>query len=164
MTIAPVRRYAVIIIAAELLAGCGALQLTTMVSPSGAAPFAFRHHMTFRYTGKEQTFKVPSGVMRIQVNAVGGSGRGSVIADGGRVSAVIPVMPSETLAIYVGGSGSDGGFNGGGGGGIYDASMCVCGGGGGGGGSSYAESTASNAHMWRGWKKATGDGAVVISW
>lgn len=82
-------------------------------------PFAFTHHMTFRYTGKKQTFKVPRGVTQIRVIAVGGNGAGSVIAHGGRVSAVIPVTPLETLAIYVGGAGtaSEGGFNGGGAGG-----------------------------------------------
>ena len=105
--------------AAALLAGCGASQLPGATSPSGVAPFAFTHHKTFRYTGKKQTFKVPNGVTRIRVIAVGASGAGKIIADGGRVSAVIPVSPSETLAIYVGGAGAStaGGFNGGGAGG-----------------------------------------------
>jgi hypothetical protein len=61
--------------------------------------------MMFVYTGKKQTFKVPSGVTQIRVIAVGGDGGGSVFGHGGRVSAVIPVTPSETLAIYVGGTG-----------------------------------------------------------
>ncbi|MGB6646640.1 MAG: glycine-rich protein, partial [Candidatus Cybelea sp.] len=105
--------------AAALFAGCRGSQLPAATSPSGAKPFAFTHHVTFRYTGKKQTFKVPSGVTRIQVIAVGASGVGEVIARGGRVSAVIPVTQSETLAIYVGGTGTSpgGGFNGGGAGG-----------------------------------------------
>ncbi|HEX3456736.1 MAG TPA: hypothetical protein VHR97_02170 [Candidatus Baltobacteraceae bacterium] len=295
--------------AAALLAGCSASQLPAPTSPSGAAPFAFTHHMTFRYTGTKQKFEVPQSVTRVRVTAVGGNAEGSVIAHGGRVSAVIPVTPSETLAIYVAGAGtsSEGGFNGGGaggqtgsgydgnggggasdireggdaltdrivvagggggqgyvprdaggkrysrgghggartggsgkpgcckngpwggggdtggtqdqggsggkggvgygkpgesgqlgsggaggsgcdtssscyvagsgggggggyygggggGGGVFAGSSGSGGGGGGGGGSSYVENTASNVHLWRGWKDATGDGLVVISW
>lgn len=273
-----------ICVAAALLAGCGASQIPAATSPSGVAPFDMTHHMNFRYTGKKQTFKVPSGVTRIRVIAVGAGGGGSVVAHGGRVSAVIPVTPSETLAIYVGGAGtsSSGGFNGGGAGGrtCYSSNGCrysgygaggasdvreggdalrnrvvvagggggrggngvgtaggdggnggaslgsrgkkgCCGyfisggfgtggtqdqggsggkssgdsdqqgesgqrgdggggggtgcpssscgysaggGGGGGGGSSYVEATASDVHMWRGWKDATGNGVVVIRW
>jgi hypothetical protein len=106
-------------VVAALLAGCGTSRLPATISPGGAAPFAFTHHMTFHYTGKKQTFKVPSGVTRIRVIALGGNGGGKVIARSGRVSAVIPVTPSETLAIYVGGAGtsSAAGFNGGGAGG-----------------------------------------------
>ena len=61
------------------------------------------------------------------------------------------------------GSGFYGGGGGGGGGGSY-ASLRGGPGGGGGGGSSYAEPSATNVHMWRGWKNATGDGLVVLSW
>jgi hypothetical protein len=100
---------------AALFAGCGGSQFPAAMSPSGASRFAYAHHITFQYTGKKQTFKVPSGVTHIQVVAVAGSGAGTRIAHGGRVSAVIPVMPSETLAIYVGGASTslEGGFNGG---------------------------------------------------
>ena len=120
--------------AAALFAGCRGSQLPAATSPSGATPFAFTHHMTFRYTGKKQTFKVPSGVTRIQVIAVGASGVGEVIARGGRVSAVIPVAQSETLVIYVGGTGtsSGGGFNGGGAGGQSYDGLGLAGYGGGG--------------------------------
>jgi hypothetical protein len=109
----------VMIGAAALFAGCGGSLPPGATSPSGAAPFVFTHHKTFSYTGKKQTFKVPNGVTRIHVIAVGASGGGKVIADGGRVSAVIPVSPSETLAVYIGGAGTStaGGFNGGGAGG-----------------------------------------------
>lgn len=90
-----------------------------MTSAGSGAPLAFKQQRTFLYTGKEQSFTVPSGVSRIRVIAVGGNGGGNVIAYGGRVSAVIPVTPSETLTIYVGGGGnwSARGFNGGGAGG-----------------------------------------------
>jgi hypothetical protein len=35
---------------------------------------------------------------------------------------------------------------------------------GGGGGSSYVESTATNVHMWQGWKNRARNGLVVLSW
>jgi len=92
--------------------------LPSATSPSGAAPRAFTHHVTFGYTGKKQTFTVPSGVTRIRAIAVGANGGGTVTAHGGRVIAVIPIIPSETLAIYVAGAGtSSGGGSGTGGGG-----------------------------------------------
>jgi hypothetical protein len=74
--------------------------------------------------GLEQSFKVPAGVTQVTIAAGGASGAagfgyyyGSYAAPGGlggRVKATIPVTPKERLAIFVGGSGSDGGFNGGG--------------------------------------------------
>jgi hypothetical protein len=106
-------------LSAVLLTACGGSQLPAATSPSGAVPFAFKHHRTFSYTGSEQTFKVPRGVTSIRIIAIGASGAGSLTAYGGRVTAVVPVAPLETLAIYVGGAGtsSNGGFNGGGAGG-----------------------------------------------
>jgi hypothetical protein len=77
----------------------------------------------FRYTGAEQSFKVPPGVTQVTITATGASGATgnrpyyaptSAGGRGGRVSAVIPVTPGERLAIFVGGSGLSGGFNGGG--------------------------------------------------
>ena len=73
----------------------------------------------------------------------GESGKDGTAADGG-----------------AGGKGTSYGYvagGGGGGGGYY-------GGGGGGGGSSYVESSATNVHMWQGWKSATSDGLVTLSW
>jgi hypothetical protein len=127
--------------AAALLAGCGASQLPSATSPRGTAPFAITHHMTFRYTGQKQTFEVPRGVTRIHVIALGGNGGGSVIARGARVSAVIPVTPSETLSIYVGGAGTSpgGGFNGGGAGGTILTTYSSSSGYGGGGASDIRE-------------------------
>jgi len=68
-----------------------------------------------------------------------------------------------------GGGGGGGGYYGGGGGGgggyvnyysRYESSL----GGGGGGGSSYVEPSAIKSRTWTGWKKAPGDGLVVLSW
>jgi hypothetical protein len=127
-----------------MLAGCGGSQppigapaaSTRNVSPSG--------HQRFDYTGQRQTFTVPADVSWLTVDALGASGgsgaflprTGTEGANGGRVYAVIPVTPGETLAVFVGGEGSEmsGGFNGGGNGGgaSYD---CYCYGYGGGGAS-----------------------------
>lgn len=66
-----------------------------------------------------------------------------------------------------GGGGAGAGYyggGGGGGGGASFASQYGSPGGGGGGGSSYVEPNAIKSRMWRGWKTATGDGLVVISW
>jgi hypothetical protein len=116
--------------------------------------------VNFVYTGSVQTWVVPPGVTSITVDARGaeggdginpsnGDGQGGL---GGRVEAIIPVTPGETLEIYVGGVGSigipgggPGGFNGGGDGEDQYAPGSWMGGGGGGasdirqGGSSLAE-------------------------
>lgn len=65
-----------------------------------------------------------------------------------------------------GGGGAGGGYYGGGGGGSGAATnqSYYGGGGGGGGGSSYVESAAKHVHSYRGWKSATGNGEVIISW
>jgi hypothetical protein len=105
-----------------LLAGCSAAQST--VSPMVAAQRSEQQSKrTFQYTGGEQTFKVPTGITDITITASGASGGGgygyfgSHSAPGGlagQVKATISVTPGERLAIFVGGSGTVGGFNGGG--------------------------------------------------
>ena len=114
---------------------------------------------TFSYIGNMQTFVVPAGVTRIKVDVKGSQG-GSAIYNqpgtkpddiggkGGRVTAEYPVTAGQTLYIFVGGIGYNGGGNGGGsiaqpsGGGASDIRMggmalanriIVAGGGGGGG-------------------------------
>jgi len=91
---------------------------TSLNVPSG-------NSVGFYYTGNEQSWTIPANVNYIQVDACGGgfsfndngvlgsNGAGK----GGFVSAVIPVTPSSTLWIYVGGgngnpfpNGGDGGL------------------------------------------------------
>jgi hypothetical protein len=81
---------------------------------------------TFAYTGASDTFVVPSSVTAVSVSAFGAQGRGNAPGGlGGSVTAILPVVPGETLIIVVGGapvfSGGLGpylrGFNGGGRGG-----------------------------------------------
>ena len=131
--------------AVALLAGCGGSQPPIRGAPGVANVRAdlHKHHQTFNYTGSEQTFIVPAGVTSIAVVARGGAGAGKRYygsypqgGHGGRVYAVLPVTPDETLYVFVGSAGeySNGGFNGGGNGG-----HCCFGGTGGGGASDIRE-------------------------
>jgi Glycine rich protein len=114
-----------------LLAGCAGAHSVTGLTPL-AQPGGIASKQTFVYTGNEQKFKVPAGVTQIVVTVDGASGApgyddgyGSYASPGGlgsRVRATIPVTPRETLAIFVGGNGSQGGFNGGGSGNGYGGS------------------------------------------
>jgi Glycine rich protein len=115
-------------LAAALLVACGGSQ--PPIGAAGAMPqfskiaghsLTDKSQKTFSYTGGEQTFVVPSHVTRITVTAMGASGAsdgtsGYGIAEGGRgglIQATVPVKSGDKLAVYVGGSGTDGGFNGG---------------------------------------------------
>jgi hypothetical protein len=132
--------------AIALLAGCGGSQppigATNVTNDSAAV-----HNRTFHYTGKEQFFKVPSGVTSVTIHvsgASGPSGGGSACyfigGKGGIVTADISVTSGETLAIFVGGEGTGGtsdcgpggkgGFNGGGDGGSGASNAIGTGGGG----------------------------------
>jgi hypothetical protein len=111
-------------------------------SDSSAAPAAYSHHLTFRYVGKPQTFKVPSKITELHVVAIGGRGAGPTASYGGRVSADIPVKSGESLTIRVGGNaaGTAGGYNGGGKGGYYGYANNKVNGYGGGGASDIRQS------------------------
>lgn len=81
---------------------------------------------TFDYTGGKQLFTVPARVKKITITADGASGAGSSYYAGGRgglVTATITVTPDQELAVFVGGSGDHGGFNGGGAGSIGSSSQ-----------------------------------------
>ena len=96
-----------------LLATCGGgnsgLSSSTPL-PAGAQIAAPLHHhsQTFRYTGAQQKFTVPTGVTRITVEALGANGgpSGGPGGLGGSVTATIPVTPGESLDVFVGGAGS----------------------------------------------------------
>lgn len=109
--------------AVTLLAGCGASQpsIPSFTSMQNANRTPTRGTKVFTYTGEEQSFDVPNGVTEITITAMGASGAsdgGSAygVARGGKgglIKATIFVKPADELAVYVGGSGVDGGFNGG---------------------------------------------------
>jgi hypothetical protein len=116
-------RYALsIYAAAAMLAGCTGSPALINTPNTTAIRQALKHHLTFHYTGAEQTFAVPAGVTLIAVDARGAAGGGVPASGqqggrGGRVIAEIPVAPAENLAIFVGGkpkSPGVGGYNGGG--------------------------------------------------
>ncbi len=115
-------RYALTVgVAAALLAGCGGSQ-PPVGAPNGTSDNGklLSYHKTFHYTGAAQDFKVPAGVTQLNVIALGAHGAGSPEAYGGRVHAVIPVIPGKKLVVFVGGdaSGQNRGFNGGANGGL----------------------------------------------
>ena len=122
-----------------MLSGCGGSQ-PPIGTVNAAKNFgsSYSHHRTFRYTGKEQSFIVPTGVTQVAIVASGASGPYAVVTNscsvtggrGGLVRAAIRVTPGEKLAVFVGGEGEiagqctsgsgyhgNGGFNGGGDGG-----------------------------------------------
>jgi hypothetical protein len=112
-----------------LLSLCACAGAAVPIRVQGNAPSARgRDSKTFNYTGAEQSFKVPPGVTQVTIIARGAGGAGYVASPpsgdypgrGGRVEAVVPVRPGETLHIFVGGKGhfEHGGFNGGGNGGV----------------------------------------------
>src|SRR5580658_1088107 len=96
---------------ATFLAGCEARGNGTLPS-SAAGTDSQTHQQRFKYTGRKQTFTVPSGVTEIKVVAEGAAGVGashgfgggkSVGGNGGRLTATIPVTGGEKLAVFVGG-------------------------------------------------------------
>jgi hypothetical protein len=129
-------------VAVVMLAGCGANAGSGAMLPVNGAGKSLPYHKTFYYTGGRQLFKVPDGVTKLTVIAVGARGDaetsyGEPQALGGRVWATIPVRSGETLAVFVGGAGTapSGGFNGGGNGGMTPDCYTPCYGFGGGGAS-----------------------------
>ncbi|MFZ0681252.1 MAG: hypothetical protein WAM84_00065 [Candidatus Cybelea sp.] len=106
------------------LSACGGASMPRAFLNTISDVGALKHNQTFHYTGKKQTFIVPAGVSQLTVVAHGGEGAGFNISPStdtpgfpGRVRAIIPVHPGDTLYVFVGGSGTHGGFNGGGAGG-----------------------------------------------
>ena len=108
-------------VAAALLGACSGSSIPHAGGNATADAAAPKNSKTFRYTGAEQRFIVPEGVSQLTVVARGGEGGGFSIYPSsdnpgfpGRVHATIPVHPADILYVFVGGSGTHGGFNGGG--------------------------------------------------
>ncbi len=115
-------RYALTLGAAAALLGCGGSQPPIGARDMRATMQGRSHHRTFKYTGSEQSFKVPAGVTSVTITANGAAGAQgaptylgtwSLGGSAGSVDATMPVTPGERLAIFVGGSGIRGGYNGG---------------------------------------------------
>src|SRR5580704_7051871 len=132
----------------RLLAALGATSFAAVAVGFGTGTAAaVPASQTFNYSGAEQTYVVPTGVVTVDVTAIGaagGTGCYDTGVDGGAgavESAEVAVAGGETLYVEVGGvggsaitgcgvgtpAGAAGGFNGGAGGGSSGA-------GGGGGG------------------------------
>ena len=167
VVVSPTSLTASVVIDPVAAGGDRTVTVTTAGGTSGSQPFTVNlpppGSMTFSYTGGDQLFTVPAGVVAITIGAtgaVGGKGNGAeelglARSMGGRTTATVSVVPGTLLTVRVGGSGPDGrspstagGFNGGGasagngggGGGassVRDGSIpLVIAGGGGGGGAS----------------------------
>lgn len=88
------------------------------------APPISKRTRTFRYTGREQSFKVPKGVSQLILTINGASGGGG--GKGGSIEATIPVKSRQSMEVYVGGQGGRfAGFNGGGVGGGFEIAATV---------------------------------------
>jgi hypothetical protein len=119
------RRFALSVSLVALLAACGGPSMPIRATDNATTDASVLiNSKTFDYTGKKQTFVVPSGVNQLTVIARGGQGSGELQPPRydqpgfpGRVYAVIRVHPGDKLYVFVGGSGAHGGFNGGGAGG-----------------------------------------------
>jgi hypothetical protein len=95
---------------------------TARARPSNCSRVRQTVACSFRYTGGEQSFVVPSGISGVSVVAVGGAGgdgeSGGVPGGlGGTARASLSLTPGVTLYVEVGGAGQSG-FDGGGAGGF----------------------------------------------
>jgi glycine rich protein len=91
---------------------------------------AFAETVTFKYTGKEQEFKVPAGIPSVHIEAIGSEGGTAEHAAAGGLGAVVSgnlaVKSEEVLYVEVGGVPFNGGgssYEGGTGGGASDVRM-----------------------------------------
>jgi len=109
-------------IAVSCLVACGGSLTSASYQPLGTSVFSAsvpdarcQGEQAFAYTGQAQKYTVPKCAKNVYVEAYGAAGAYS--ANGGEVSATIPVTPGETLIVMVGSQGSVAvgrGFNGGG--------------------------------------------------
>jgi hypothetical protein len=101
--------YKIAAIYTDITQSCGTTCLsayTSTVSVIGKVG----NSQTFAFNDGTHTYKVPSGVTKIQVDAQGAAGgySGAIAGGlGGRLQATVPVTPGETLFIYVGGGGGN---------------------------------------------------------
>jgi hypothetical protein len=91
--------------------------VTTAFGTSGGQTFTIgvsTGFVTFNFTGGDQTFTVPAGVVSVTILATGAggaAGSGAAGGLGGRTTATVSVTPLASLTVRVGGSGSpNGGF------------------------------------------------------
>ncbi|WIB77003.1 glycine-rich protein [Curtobacterium sp. MCPF17_002] len=65
---------------------------------------------TFNYTGKADSYTVPTGVYSMDVTAIGGAGGAAGVSEpspGAKITGTIAVTPGEQLTVGVGGVGND---------------------------------------------------------
>ncbi len=114
---------------ATILAGITAMTLATGLAGTAAPASASARQATmkkigdhrfvrvFDFTGHTQHFFVPPGVHDLFITAIGAAGQETMTGSAGRGAVVVNtvrVFPRSVLSVDVGGTGSQGGFNGGG--------------------------------------------------
>ncbi|CAB4640828.1 unannotated protein [freshwater metagenome] len=100
--------YSIATVYTDVNQDCGTECLSEFSSEVSDFP-RFTATTNFEFTESIQSYTVPAGVSRINVSAFGAQG-GSMTAQGGlggHVSATVPVVPGETLFVFVGGGGGD---------------------------------------------------------
>lgn len=99
--------YKIAAIYTDMTQACTTVCLSSY-TPTSTVVGRFGSTQSFAFNDGTHTYKVPAGVTQIQVDAQGAQGGSSSIMNGGkggRVQASVPVIPGETLFIYVGGGG-----------------------------------------------------------
>src|SRR5580693_8820879 len=121
-----------------VISGPGAGVASAHTTRTAASAAATAGPTTLTYTGAQQTYTVPSGVVLLSIEAIGAAGGGTT-GEGGSglaLTAQVPVTPNETLYTEVGAPGASGGiatFGGGGAAGSTASGATTMGAGSGGG-------------------------------
>lgn len=93
--------------------------LLTLSDGAGQSKAMTLAYTNFAYTGAQQSITIPTGVAKVTIAASGAEGSSSIFGGtpglGAFVTATVGVTAGKTLYVFVGGSGTSGGFNGGGG-------------------------------------------------
>src|SRR5580698_6604225 len=122
MLVRPFKVIAPLLVAGSLvpvISGPGGGAASAHATRSAASAAATAGPTTLTYTGAQQTYTVPSGVVLLSIEAIGAAGGGTTGAGGSGMdlTAQVPVTPNETLYTEVGAPGASGGiatFGGGG--------------------------------------------------
>jgi hypothetical protein len=134
-------------------------------TPRSAPSAATAGPTTLTYTGAQQTYTVPSGVVLLSIAAIGAAGGGTT-GEGGSgmdLTAQVPVTPNETLYTEVGSPGASGGIAtfGGGGAAGSTASGATTMGAGSGGGSTDVRTCSETANSCPGGGTSLGSRLIV---
>lgn len=136
LTTAATGRRRVWLVAVAVLASSTAATSASTAAGSSSAAIVIAPKVAFSYTGREQSYTVPRGVVLLGVAVEGGHGGqyggmqgGQGGGNGAGVGALLPVKPGQKLLVEVGSAGVYGGgpvFGGGGAAGAPPPVLCRC--------------------------------------